>query len=122
MFKWWSAHEWREHAFEPAGAVPRHHVVILVSDEPDERSRWYHTRGMLKFGRPDLSVHGVVPELEPAVKDLCERFIEMQAFGAVIPEGQEVRMNGLPPGWRCRHGGDLDDPEFNNRHVEIGPA
>jgi hypothetical protein len=122
MFKWWSADEWREHAFEPAGAVPRHHVVRLVSDEPDGRSRWYHTRGMIKFGRPDLSVHGVVPELESAVTDLCERFIEMQAFGAVVPEGQGINMNALPPGWRCRHGGDLDDPEFNNRHLEIGPA
>jgi hypothetical protein len=122
MFKWWSADDWREHAFEPAGAVPRQHVVILVSDEADRRSSWYHTRGMLKFGRPEISVHNVAPSLGPAVKDLCERFIEMQAFGAVIPEGQEVKMKALPPGWRCRHCGDLDDPDFNNRHVEIGPA
>jgi hypothetical protein len=63
----------------------------------------------------------VTPELEPAVKDLCDRFIEMQAFGAVIPEGQAIKVAGLPSGWRCRHQGDLDDPEFNNRHVAIGP-
>lgn len=120
-FKWWSADEWRTQAFDPAGAVPRHHVVILMSDEPN-RTRWYHTRGMIKFGRPDVGVHGVTRELEPAVQDLCNRFIEMQAFGAVIPEGQEVKMKALPPGWRCRHGGSIDDPDFNNAHVEIGPV
>jgi hypothetical protein len=40
-------------------------------------------------------VRNVVPTLEPAVQDLCERFIETQAFGAVVPEGQEVRMAAL---------------------------
>jgi hypothetical protein len=122
MFKWWSASEWRDLAFEPAGAVPRHHVVILVSDEPGGRSRWYHTRGMIKFGRPDVSVRNVPPALEAAVRELCERFVDMQAFGAVIAEGQEIKMDALPRGWRCRHGGSLDDPDFNNRHVEIGPS
>jgi hypothetical protein len=120
MFKWWSAEEWRKLAFEPGGAVPRHHVVILVSEEPDG-DRWYHTRGLLKFGRPDLSVHHVTPALEPGVQDLCNRFIEMQAFGAVVPEGQTVKMASLPAGWRCSHHGDLDDPDFNNRHIEIRP-
>jgi hypothetical protein len=124
MFKWWSADEWRERAFEPGeAAVPRHHVVILFSDdEPTPGRRWYHTRGMLKFGRPDLSVHDVTPNLEAAVEDLCARFIEHQALGAVIPEGQEVKMKTLPAGWRCRHAGDLEDPDFNNRHIEIGPV
>jgi hypothetical protein len=113
MFKWWNAEEWRTHAFEPDGAVPRHHAVILVSDD------WYHTRGMRKFGRPDLSIHGVTAKLSAGVEDLCNRMIEMQAFGAVIPEGQPIKMKGLPAGWRCHHGGDLDDPDFNNRHIEI---
>jgi hypothetical protein len=122
MFKWWSADEWRADAFEPSGAVPRHHAVILVSEEPNGRGRWFHTRGMRKFGRPDISVHEVGVELEEAVKDLCNRFIEMEAFGAVIPEGQPIKMSGLPTDWRCTHGGDLEDPDFNNVHIEIGSA
>jgi hypothetical protein len=122
MLKWWSADEWRTNAFEPMGAVPRHHVVILVSDEPDGGGRWYHTRGMRKFGRPDLSVHHVPAALDVVVKDLCDRFIEVQAFGSVIPDGQPIKMSGLPSGWHCRHRGDLDDPDFNNVHVEIGPG
>ena len=31
-------------------------------------------------------------------------------------------MAPLPLGWRCRHRGLLDDPEFNNRHTEVGPS
>jgi hypothetical protein len=72
-----------------------------------------------KFGRPDLSVHNVPPSLQEGVIDLCNRFIEFQAFGGVIEEGQGIRMRGLPEGMTCHHGGDLDDPDFNNVHVEI---
>jgi hypothetical protein len=120
MFTWWTADEWRERAFAPAGPVPRHHVVILVSEEPVGAAKWFHTRGLRKFGRPDLSVHGVTPDLEAGVTDLMNRFIEMQAFGAVVAEGQPVRMKALPEGWRCHHRGSHDDPDFNNRHIEIG--
>lgn len=122
MFKWCSADEWRERVFDPASPVPRHHVVILVSEEEQAGRSWYHTRGMIKFGRPDISVHNVPSELRPAVEDLCNRFIEMMAFGAVVEDGQPIKMASLPDGWRCRHAGDLDDPDFNNRHIEIGHA
>ena len=118
-FAWWSAAEWRERIFAPAAPLPEEHVVILVSDE--EGGRWYHTRGLIKFGRPDLSVHHVPPKLEPAVKELFDRFIQLQAYGGVVPDGQEVRMRALPAGWRCSLTGDLDDADFNNRHLEIGP-
>ncbi len=112
---WWSSEDWKRDLFEPDGAVPRHHVVILKSAD------WYHTRGMLKFGRPDLSVRDVPAKLEAAVIDLLNRFIEMLAFGAVVPEGQPIKLKALPDGWVCRHQGSIDDPEFNNRHIEIGP-
>lgn len=117
ILAWWSAASWRERIFEPAGPVPRHHAVILVSPE-DDGTHWFHTRGMLKFGRPDLSIHGVPPELEPGVIDLCNRFIEFQALGGVVPDGQRIRMAGLPQ-WTCRTRGDLDDPDFNNLHIEV---
>jgi hypothetical protein len=122
MFRWWEPHEWRERAFRPAGAVPRHHVVVLTSDEPGDASRtWFHTRGMRKFGRPDLSVHRIPPRYRDAVIDLFERFIELQALGGIIEEGQEIRMKTLPQGMTCHHTGDLEDPEFNNVHIEITP-
>ena len=60
MFEWWSPKKWRERIFSPAGPVPRHHTVILVSEDAPG-TEWIHTRGLRKFGRPDLSVHRVPP-------------------------------------------------------------
>jgi hypothetical protein len=118
MFRYWSRQHWHKEVFESATAVPRHHVTILQSsDGPD--TTWYHTRGMRKFGRPDLSVPNTPVAHREAVIDLINRFIEFQAFGATIEEGREIRIDSLPQGLRCFHRGDLDDPEFNNVHVAI---
>jgi hypothetical protein len=54
-----------------------------------------------------------------AVTNMIERFIEMQAYGGVVREGQEVHMRGLPPGGVCHHRGSFDDPDFNNVHIAI---
>jgi hypothetical protein len=118
MFHWWIPAEWRERAFEPGGPVPRHHAVILYSEEP-EGTEWFHTRGLRKFGRPDLSIHHVTSRYRNAVIELCNRFIEYQAFGGIIDDGEEVRMAALPSGMTCWNRGDIEDPDFNNRHVEI---
>jgi hypothetical protein len=122
MSHWWGPGEWKDCIFRPGGAVPRHHVFILTSEEPEGPSlTWFHTRGMRKFGRPDLSVHRVPLQHREAVLDLFERFIELQAFGGTIEDGQEIRMKTLPGGMTCRHAGEPDDPDFNTVHVEIAP-
>jgi hypothetical protein len=118
MLRWWSAAEWRDEVFAPAAPLPRRHVVILASPE-DDGTTWFHTRGLRKFGRPDLSIRRVPAAGHAAATDLCDRFIELQAFGALIPEGQEIRMSGVPEGMRCVRRGDENDPDFNNAHVEI---
>jgi hypothetical protein len=118
---WWSPGDWREQIFDPDAPLPRRHVVILVSEETESLrgTEWVHTRGLRKFGRPDLSIHRVKPEHKAAVLDLCDRFIEMQAFGARVPEGQPITMSTLPSGMTCHHGGSLEDVDFNNVHLEI---
>src|SRR5437667_12446663 len=92
--------------------------ILHISAE-ESGGRWFHTRGMRKFGRPDLSLHNVPDEYERAAIELCNRFIELQAAGGRIPDGQEIQMPSLPGGLVCRHKGSLDDPDFNNVHVEI---
>lgn len=122
IFHWWEPGEWKDRIFEPGAAVPRHHVAILTSEDPEAPSlTWFHSRGMRKFGRPDLSAHRVSTQYRDAVIDLFERFIEFQAFGGTIEDGQEIRVKTLPKGMICNHAGDLDDPDFNNVHVEITP-
>ena len=119
MFRWWQPSEWKPKIFDPAAAVPRHHTVILVFEENQFSLKWFHTRGMRKFGRPDISVHNVAAELEDGVIDLCNRLIEHQAFGQVVDDGQQIKMASLPSGGVIRHGGDFDDPNFNNVHLDV---
>jgi hypothetical protein len=118
MFKWWGAPEWRSHVFNNGWSAPRHHVVILVPRDSDE-TEWIHTRGMRKFGRPDISIHKVGPQRKNAVIDLCNRFIELLAFGGIVRDGSEVRLSSLPSGMKCFRNGSEEDPDFNNEHIEI---
>ena len=120
MIRWWKPSEWKQQIYEPAAAaVPGNHTVILVSEEDDPSLKWFHTRGMRKFGRPDISVHNVASDLEDGVLDLCNRLIEHQAFGYVVQDGQQITMASLPSGGVIRYGGDLDDPDFNNFHLDV---
>ena len=114
----WSADEWREEAFAPNAPHPDRHTAILTSAEGDGTT-WYHTRGMRKYGLPDLSVRRVGEAHAAGVAELLERFVEFQALGGVIADGEEVRTKSLPPGGVCRRRGSLDDPDFNNVHAEI---
>ena len=114
----WSGDEWKEEAFEAGEAHPDRHTTIIVSPE-DGGTSWYHTRGMRKFGRPDLSVRGVGEKYADAVGVMIERFVEMQALGGVVKDGEEIKTKGLPPGGVCRHRGSHDDPDFNNVHVAV---
>ena len=65
-----------------------------------------------------VSMHGVRADCEAAVIDMFNRFILLQAEGGRIAGGQEIRMASLPLGLTCHHAGSLDDPDFNNVHVE----
>jgi hypothetical protein len=114
----WGADEWREEVFEPNAPNPDRHTTILVSPE-DGGTSWYHTRGMRKYGRPDLSVRGVGAAHADGITLMIERFVETQALGAIILDGEVVRLQGLPGGGVCRHVGSINDPEFENLHVEI---
>lgn len=116
-FKFFKKTDWLQNIFNPNGAVPRNHIQILYSE--DNGLKWYHTRGLRKFGRPDLSIHDVSTKYEDAVYDLFNCFIEYVAFGGIIQDKQEIKLNSLPVGMWCENKGDFEDLDFNNKHVEI---
>jgi len=118
IFKWWGPAEWRSHVFHRGLFSPGTHVVILVSTDADGTD-WFHTRGMRKFGRPDVSIHNMDQRYRESIVELCNRFIELFAYGGIVPDGQEIRMSGLPSGMKCLLRGNDDDPDFNNEHIEI---
>ena len=78
---------------------------------------------MLKYGRPDISIRSVPHDAQGKAVEIVNRFIELQALGGIVPEGQAIRVDGVPDGMLASHGGDMDDPDFNNRHVAfVWPA
>lgn len=115
----WSADEWKEEVFAPAEPQPLAHTVILLSEEDDPKLTWVHTRGMRQYGRPDLSVHNVGPDHVEVISEMIERFTVYQAWGGVVTDGEKVKMPSLPAGGVCRLRGTLDDPDFNNVHIEV---
>jgi hypothetical protein len=117
---WHSPESWREAIFGHAKPSPREHTVVLCSEDLESEGRlWYHTRGMRKFGRPDISVRAVPVNLRERAEELCNRLIEHQAFGEIVADGQEIELADLPEGIFCLHAGDVEDPDFNNDHLHI---
>jgi hypothetical protein len=119
QLRFYDAQEWRDTFFQDDEPFVMRHVSILYSPEEENAGRWYHTRGMRKFGRPDLNLHNVPPALESPTIAMMNRFIELQALGGIVPEGQQIRMASLPSGLVCHNKGSFDDPDFNNVHLEI---
>lgn len=114
--RWWAPTDWAEQVFAPAAPVPHRHVLI-VHRETDQ-GRWYRTRGLRTFGRPDLSLQGVRPSEHAAMPHLLDQLIRLQADGAVLADGLEVRLpNGTA--WSCETIGQEDDPDWHNRRIAL---
>ena len=114
-----SADEWRSRYLIRDGAPLRHHVLILRDEEEDSDRVWIHTRGLRKFGRPDISLHDVPPNEMDRAGALCQRLVELQALGAHFNDGQALDVDGIFGGLTAELGGGYDDPQFNNTYVEF---
>ena len=114
--------DWERTVFAPETPPAGRLVRILISEEDEDdpsAGSWLHTRGLRTFGRPDVSVRGVPAEGMQGALEMVNRFVQMQAAGHRIPEGQPISMQGVPGGMRVAHGGSTDDPAFNNVHFEL---
>jgi hypothetical protein len=103
--------QWRGVIFSPDKPQPRLHVNVFHGEE-EPGIVWLHSRGLRAFGRPDLSIRHVPQDAMAAASDLCNRLIETQAYGRVIPDGP---LEGM----LAHTTGSLEDPDFNNRHIEL---
>jgi hypothetical protein len=107
---------WRER-YADGGASPREHVLILCNDEED--GAWVRTRGMRKFARPDVSIHRVPQTDVERAGALAVRLVELQAQGMRFVDGTALEADGVPQGLIAHLDGSLEDPQFNNVHVEF---
>jgi len=110
---------WRRHYLIRDGAPIRHHLLILCDGESEPGRSWIHTRGMRKFGRPDVSIHHVPDAAIDRAGLLCEQLVELQVLGAHFAEGQRLDVEGVSAGAVVHLGGSLEDPQFNNTFVEL---
>ncbi len=113
-----SADDWRTRYADADPSAPRNHVAILCQDD-DADSAWIKTRGMRKFARPDISVRQVPQDDVQRAGAVAARLVDLQARGMRFGEGSTVDVDGLPDGLRVTCGGSLDDPAFNNTHLEL---
>lgn len=114
-----SPSDWTGRIFAQGLELPRSHVVILASPET-EGSVWLHTRGMRKFGRPDISLEGVPEEDTRRAAAAVNQMIFYGALGAVFEDRATLHIDeNLTCQVRPKLAGDLEDPDFNNTHYQI---
>jgi hypothetical protein len=113
------AGEWRRKYLIRDGAPIRNHLLILCDGEAEPGRSWIHTRGMRKFGRPDISIHQVPDAAIDRAGLLCEKLVELEALGAHFADAQRLDIEGVSEGVAVHLGGGLDDPQFNNTYVEF---
>lgn len=113
------ADSWRRRYLVRDGAPIRSHLLILRNGESEPGRSWIHTRGLRKFGRPDISLRNVPDNAANHAGLLCEKLVELEALGGHFVDGQPLEAEGLPEGFVARLGGSLEDPDFNNTFVEF---
>jgi hypothetical protein len=113
------AGEWRRKYLIRDGAPIRNHLLILRDGESTPDHSWIHTRGMRKFGRPDVSIRQVPDRAVDRAGLLCEKLAELEALGAHFADGQRLDIEGVPSGVVVHLDGGLDDPQFNNTYIEF---
>jgi len=118
ILEMFSADDWRTRYAGDAAAVPRSHVLVLCQDDVGGTA-WIKTRGLRKFARPDISIRRVPQADVQRAGAVAARLADLQARGMRFGDGSTVDVEGLPGGLKIKRGGSLDDPEFNNTHLEI---
>lgn len=119
VLRWWGPSEWKSKLFDPSTPVPTQHVVILKSEERSSKRFWFHTRGMRKFGRPDISLHDVTEENAKDALDIINQLISTQAFGEVFSKSQQRTTNFFSSEVLVSRLGGLGDLDFNNYYLEL---
>jgi hypothetical protein len=120
MFELFSPAEFRARVFDHVGEAWRFVSILMTPEENLAGSVWLHTRGMRHFGRPDLSVHGVIVDHLEAETALVNDLIVRLASGEQLADGQSVSVPGAA--YQVKRMGDLEDTDFDNAHYELTRA
>lgn len=113
--------DWRKRFFQPEFSPCDH---IRISSSIDRRAKkpsmWIHTRGMSKYGRPDISFENVPEGKENMVINIIRQMIYFSAQGAFYTKPAKFHFN-------AKHAGvvtpvfqnDFENEVFNNAFYKI---
>ncbi|MCO4771610.1 MAG: hypothetical protein KDA24_16375 [Deltaproteobacteria bacterium] len=99
-------------------------VSIVFETEPShDYGHLLHTRGLLKFGRPDLIVHGIPPKHGVRIADIVNQLAERLALGARLDPGDTIDLEGLGAlrADAYEPGTNAPDLQLNNRGLVLVP-
>lgn len=117
-FTLYSSQEWTNKFFEQE-FNPYNHVTIL-SSEMEDGFMWLHTRGMRKFGRPDIGIEKVaVNEVENAVQ-VINQMIYYGSLGAFFDK--EIKLhtyNGKAYIVKPEFVNDYENTDYNNSYYRF---
>ncbi|MHC6201997.1 hypothetical protein ACYULU_02235 [Breznakiellaceae bacterium SP9] len=117
IMEWLEPEEWSKKYFEPQAPNSLNQVKKLWSDW--DTNIWLHTRGMRKFGRPDLSIRKITAEKKELGIEIINRFIQAFAYGLIPDETKEIWLKNREKGVYGKIRGNYDDLDFNNYYFEI---
>ena len=117
-FNWYTSSEWEDELFKSEEFNPFKHVSIMVS-EMENSIYWIHTRGMRKFGRPDISILNVPEESINTSGQIVNRIIDLMSQGIVIYDNFKMKINGNKISVQGSYSDDFENPDFNNEHCEF---
>ena len=100
---------------------PLAHVTIFVSDDINNPNKcWFHTRGLRKFGRPDLSMHNIDKEDAEEIKKVFDLLIDYAGRGALFKNEVKVKTpENILFKLKTEYIEDFNDSDYNNAHLEI---
>lgn len=92
-------------------------MQILLSQESG--GVWLHTRGMMKFGRPDISIIDIPKPAIPEMKLLMDQIIYYEALGAMVL--QPVKFHTSMGCYEIKpvFYNDFENFDFNNAFIEM---
>jgi hypothetical protein len=110
-----SADEWRARVVDDV-LQPLQFTATYWWSEESGNGEWWRTRGMLTFGRPDISLRQVPPSARGSAQELIERLVTRQALGAVLSTHDIVQVGDATLQFQIADA--FEDPMFLNRRAE----
>lgn len=116
-FTLYAPNEWENKIFSREFG-PYDHVVILTSEEND--GMWLHTRGMRKFGRPDISMENVGKNNVDEAAMVINQMIYYGALGVFFSQPTKLHTySGNAYVVTPEFVNDFDNSDFNNAYYRI---